>query len=345
MKFVSKNFRKIALLVGISVFSITGCLQNPSLPEITVEIPDAAMILKYFESKGNIINTKLVPPTFRATDIQSYSDIVSVIDLRDKDQFMTGRIPNSVNVRPDSIFKYVQDVAGDSNLVVLVSETGELSAYISTLFWFMDYYNVYSLQFGIASWHEDFGNQIIEELEQRSLMTESDLTNDEFAKSDFSPLPELNLGDLSDIGEIVRKRCSEAIDDLFIINSLRDREKDSYLICYGNLNLYKAHARAGPSPGMGHPPGAVHYQHALIYDLESHANLQTIPSNKQIIIYSFSGQLAACTVAYLRILGYDAYSLRYGGSQLAYKRLLWNEFTRDEIFSVEDIMNFDYDKN
>ena len=345
MRFFNKKFFVPILISHLLAFIFASCLEDPSQPDIEKEISDAAMLLKYFESRGNIINTKIAPPTFSASDIITYSEFITLIDLREKERFQMGRIPNSVNVQRDSIIDYVQNTAGDSNLVVLISETGELAAYVTSIFWLMGYYNVYSLNFGIGAWHEDFGNKIIDEMETRSAMITPELTNDEFAKSDFSPLPQLKLGDLNNIGEIVESLGREVLDDQIIINNLDERENDSYLICYGNLNLYKAHAREGPTPGRGHPLGAVHYQHALIYDLESISNLQTIPSNKQIIIYSFSGQLAAFTVAYLRILGYDAYSLRYGGSQIVYERLLWNEFTRDDIFSVEDIMNYEYDKN
>ena len=98
----------------------------------------------------------------------------------------------------------------------------------------------------------------------------------------------------------------------------------------------------GPMPGYGHSPGTVHYYHEPFYELRSSSSLQTIPTNKEIIIYSYSGQLSAFVVAYLRVLGYNAKSLKYGASQLIYPRLLWSEFTSPFVFDSSKVMNYPY---
>ena len=67
-------------------------------------------------------------------------------------------------------------------------------------------------------------------------------------------------------------------------------------------------------------------------------------TNKKILVYSYNGQISAFIVAYLRILGYEAYSLKYGASQFSLERLLWSEETRDFIFDVTDVKNYQYQK-
>ena len=58
-----------------------------------------------------------------------------IVDLRSEHKFSLGHIPNSINVSKDSIFNYIENNVPDSVLVVLVSESGQLSGYISSLFW------------------------------------------------------------------------------------------------------------------------------------------------------------------------------------------------------------------
>ena len=40
--------------------------------------------------------------------------------------------------------------------------------------------------------------------------------------------------------------------------------------------------------------------------------LDTLPTDKPIVVYCWTGQTSAQVTPYLRILGYDAYSMLYG---------------------------------
>ncbi len=229
-------------------------------------------------------------------------------------------------------------------IVVLVSESGQKSSYLTSLLWFMGYNNVYSLNFGIASWNNDFAQEVLSERNLLSLNNELSLDNTNFPKLDFSALPELNLESSDNISQNILDRINSVWNNDFVIQNLPLGSNSAFVICYGNLNLYKAHALEGPTPGEGHPHGVVHYLADPIFELKSTAYLQTIPSNKKIIIYTYSGQLGASIVAYLRILGYDAYSLNYGASQFIYERLAWGEYTKSYVFDESKVMNYPYDK-
>ena len=45
-------------------------------------------------------------------------------------------------------------------------------------------------------------------------------------------------------------------------------------------------------------------------------------TDRKILVYDYNGQLSACMVAYLRVLGYDAISLEFGANQVFYNRML-----------------------
>jgi rhodanese-related sulfurtransferase len=70
----------------------------------------------------------------------------------------------------------------------------------------------------------------------------------------------------------------------------------------------------GDLTAKGHPPSSVFYMQSNGYysDLRSTSYLQTIPSSKDIVVYSKYGHSSAFVVAYLRLLGYNAKSLLFG---------------------------------
>lgn len=345
MKVLYRNISPFRLLlILISPLFFLSCLNDPEPKEIEMSLSGNSMLLKYLESKGDFINNISGPMTFDAQIVNSGLNFFKIIDLRSKEKYLNGHIPNSINVSKDSIFTFVKNNVPDSILVVLVSESGQLSGYLSSLFWLLGNYNIYSLDFGIAAWNHDFAAEVIDE---RNLISESlDIkkTNQDYAKLNFQPLPEITLKNINDLQSSLEERIHIVANQTFLTEKIGAGSDNHYLVCYGNLNLYKAHAMEGPDAGEGHPIGAVHYKDAHVYDLRSSNDLQTLPPDRKIVIYSFNGQLSAYVVAYLRVLGYNAYSLKYGASIFAHERLLWGEYTKLYVFDESKINNFDYEK-
>jgi hypothetical protein len=58
-------------------------------------------------------------------------------------------------------------------------------------------------------------------------------------------------------------------------------------------------------------------------------DLATLPTDKKILVYCATGQNSASLVGYLRLLGYDAFSLRFGSNSFMNKNAIandWNGF-------------------
>jgi rhodanese-related sulfurtransferase len=66
----------------------------------------------------------------------------------------------------------------------------------------------------------------------------------------------------------------------------------------------------------GHIPDA--YQFTPQLSLKSTEKLNLLPTDKPIVVYCYSGQTSVQVTTYLRILGYDAYSLLSGTNGFAY---------------------------
>ncbi len=63
----------------------------------------------------------------------------------------------------------------------------------------------------------------------------------------------------------------------------------------------------------GHVPGAMQYtpKQSIAYNVD----LTTLPTDKTVVVYCWTGQTSANMAAYLRILGYDAKSLLFGAKR------------------------------
>ena len=51
-------------------------------------------------------------------------------------------------------------------------------------------------------------------------------------------------------------------------------------------------------------------------DLALTAYLKTLPTDKTIVVYCYTGQNSASIAAYLRLMGYDAKSLKFGANSM-----------------------------
>jgi len=81
--------------------------------------------------------------------------------------------------------------------------------------------------------------------------------------------------------------------------------------------------RSASDYAIGHIPGAVNVPFALVAKPE---NLVDYPTDKPILVVCYSGQTAAMTTSILNVMGYDAFSLRFG-------MMSWNAATNMKIYS------------
>jgi hypothetical protein len=147
------------------------------------------------------------------------------------------------------------------------------------------------------------------------------------------------------IPEIIESRIKMLISNGFYSDETQLRymppgNEENYIACYGNSSLYFAPKIDGVE--IGHPVSAVSYRDDPWYELRSYKYLQTLPPNKEIIVYSYNGQLSACVVAYLNVLGYSAKSLLFGANQLFHTRMLNGVALNEFAFTFSEIMNYEY---
>jgi hypothetical protein len=97
---------------------------------------------------------------------------------------------------------------------------------------------------------------------------------------------------------------------------------DYFIINYFGVDDYMGQ---GDSGVPGHIPGA--YQFTPYASLAMDQMLDNIPADMPVVVYGWTGQHSAQLVTFLNMLGYEAYSLKFGANALFHSLLMshcWN---------------------
>ena len=340
MKKITNKIFKLSTFVSI-VFILNSCIDDNISPPLTGELNSTAELLVYFETLGDFANSEFAPALIDAEEVNANLNNYLIIDVRENIDFINGHIEGALNVASDSLYSFIESIIPQNyQKIILVSKNGHASAYYTCLLRLSGINNVYTLNFGMASWHLDFAAEWLNALWDDDEVV--NFTADNFPKNDFTNLPVINFGNPNDsIEEKARERILLLLDTGFknteVYRSSFDLFENDLLICYGTSMLY-----SGKLHGIGHKVGTIHYMSSPLYELRSVNYLQTLPPDKTILIYSFNGQLSACITAYLRTLGYDAITLQFGANQIFYSGMLIHPELSAYTFDQTDIKNFPY---
>lgn len=332
------NINFIFALVAI-LLSFQGCLKDNVSSVVSVNLETSALVLRYFESRGDYINSSQMPSAVKPEEVFNNLNNYLIIDVRTKTDYAGGHIPGSFNVSNDSLLQFIKwRNVPNYTKVVIVSAEGQSASYYTCLLRLYGYDNVYALLFGMAEWNSAFSA-----IWQNNLgyypPQDIHFTSKSNSLNKMSPLPPVKLGSSSQnlddkiksrIAEIIKKGFTLDTNYQYFTNGLYNKSV-YYLVCFGNDTLYY----------NGHFDNTVYYNPA--YDIRSTLNLQTFPTDKKILIYSYSGHLSAFLTAYLRVLGYDAKTLMYGASSFMYNSLMQDQKVfAPFVFLENDIHNYSY---
>jgi len=292
----------------------------------------SAQLLAYLEKHGNFINSDAVPALISAEVVFNNMDKNHlIIDIREEDAFSLGHIEGAKNITPDSILYFFENIIEPNSFdtIVLTCDIGARSSYVCALLRLLGYDNVFSLRFGLASWHHSIAENTW--LSALSSKLEGRLDTIPSALSSRTELPYLPSAQ-SDMYKVLRERVSkllaENIREIIVgIDAVLENPDQYYLINYWPYELYK----------KGHLPGAVQFTPKQAFHSES--QIQNVPPDKPVLIYCYSGQNGSFVAAFLRVLGYDAYSMKYGANSFIYETMK-NTQRPSRVFSENHIKNY-----
>ena len=237
-----------------------------------------------------------------------------LIDVRLKEDYDKNHIEGTINVEYEDLFDYFFNEINpkDYEKILLICQSGMRTTFATSIFMALGINNVYSLKFGTSSWHKDIATEWISQPSDdytENLVNESNL--EELKVYDF-PLIE---ADSETSYEILKNRAKVLLSESYRNYSYRFNKIEDlaefYIICYENSDLYE----------LGHIPNAHFYSSA---DLLRNSKLSTLPNDKPILLYDSDGQMTGFINGYLRLLGYETYSVSFGANSFMYDVILKN---------------------
>ncbi len=305
-----KNQNSLLLFIMLLIAVSCGNLRDTDTPQ--GELNESEILLAYLEENGNLINSASVPALVDADYVAGmlHGNNIHIIDLRPAREYAAGHIEHSVNIEPGAILEHFEQRIEPNSfeLIVLVCQNAMLSTYVNSVMLLMGYDNVVSLRYGLSSWDQEIAGR--NWLDARSSHLEGRLETSPEFKNPPGRLPVINTGEISGY-RILRARAKEvlAMDTEELNKGIEDvmEEPDSfYIINYWPQHLYN----------KGHLSSAIQYTPKSA--LHSDQYINTIPANRPVITYCYTGHHSGYVTAFLRLLGYDAYNLPYGANSFIY---------------------------
>ena len=283
----------------------------------TVEInSEAKELLKYLTENGDYVNSREFPSMISPESVFSVlSENTLVIDMRKSEIYVTGHINGAVNVLitdlPDYFSTKIKPFEYDK--IVLACYSGQSSSYVILFFRFMGYGNVYSMRWGMSGWNNKMDNKWMANISSKYEDKLEITDNPKAAPGDF---PKIGSGK-STGAEIMDERVKALFKDYenagITADSVFAHPEEYYIINYERKDKYDA----------GHIPGAVRYKPNGTLGII--AEMQSIPSDREIVVYCSTGHNSAFVTAYLRLFGYNAKTLRYGNNGFMHDRMIRDE--------------------
>jgi rhodanese-related sulfurtransferase len=231
-----------------------------------------------------------------------------IVSVRSAEHYALGHIPGAINIpwrelaKPENLAK----LPTDRQIVTYcyTGHTGQVSATALRLLG----YDVTNLKYGIMGWTKNdevvVATRFGPDTDQRDYPVETELNE----ATETYAYPELNTGE-SDPAEIVR-----AAVDAYLSSDAAPTTSDDAL--FDNLNdgdtsndPVVLSVRSPDQYAVGHIKTAINIPWSQIANPE---NLAKLPTDRQIVVYCYTGHTGQVATTILAVLGYDAVNLKYG---------------------------------
>jgi rhodanese-related sulfurtransferase len=313
---------------------VVGCSKDDSTP-VQPTINESELLVQALEgSDGGYLNTAcpaIVDAKLVYEDINGMKKW-ALIDIRALADYNLGHVNGAVNVPVANILTYMKSISPSSfEKVVVICYTGQSAAYTVAILRMAGYSNVFAMKFGMSSWHKDF-DRITSKLSSQYV---SQFVDTDYPKATAGSLPATNTGK-STGAEILQVRIDSVLAQTYSKVSIdaatvMANPSNYYLVNYWPVSDYML---------CKHIPGAIQYTPKA--DLKLSTFLKTLPADKTIVVYCYTGQTSANVATILRVMGYDAKSLAYGTNGMIWQTMKDNLKSRFE--QAVDCNDFAYVK-
>jgi rhodanese-related sulfurtransferase len=303
------------LLVFISI-SFSSCTEATiESREASINIPkidnQSEAIVNFFSNNGDYINGVHSPYLISVDEVKDNLNNYLLIDTRYHEDYVKGHVDGAINVDREKIIGFLKSInIYQYEKIIIIDNTGQGAAYVASILRAIGYGSVFPMKYGMSAWNKEFANHWVNNVGDRP---SSIVTKKVYKKAKKGKLPQINTKGIT-ISEILELRANQEINYNFsiTIDNLIPNMDDYYIINYWPKSAYE----------QAHLKGARWYQPKKSININT--DLTTIPANKKVLVYCYTGQNSSAVVGYLRLLGYDAYSLRFGSNSFMHQAAIKN---------------------
>ncbi len=325
-----KTTRLILFSVLMSFLFITSCKKDET------KINESEVLVNYLESTNSPLGKDYVnsdmPSIIAASEVKTLNETgqIYIMDIRSATDFAAGHIANAHNVALADILTHIEGVdLSPYTKVAIVCYTGQTAGFAASMLRIMGYDKVFSMKWGMCSWNVDFAGKWQSNIGNTYA---SQFTTTATDKGPMGNLPVLSTGK-TEGKDILEARVNFLLSEGFSAASVTGKSVFDNLSTYYVVNYWPD----ADYSGIGHIPGAVQYTPKVSIKLS--ADLKTIPTDKPVAVYCYTGQTSSYLTAYLRLLGYDAKSILFGTNNMIYDLMAG---ASKPVFSDTQIMGYEY---
>ena len=283
------------------------CMELP----VTIGYEPTATFLAMAEAGAAYLNDSAdCPGVLAATALNDNLTDYTVIDIRSQGDYDIGHIPGAYHSSLGTVLTDVGTTIPTDLPFVIACYSGQSAGHVKIAMEMMGYEDTQSLLFGMSSWNAatsgpwngDNGN------------VNNTLTNPETVNNNVD-LMTYNYPVLTgDAASVVATRANAMLTAGFkavSYDGIKDNLDEYFVVNYFGEADYMGTGTAGVP---GHIPGS--YQFTPYTSMGVEDMLHNLPTDKQIVVYCWTGQHSSQVTAYLNMLGYDAVSLAFGSNNL-----------------------------
>lgn len=317
-----KKLTLLLLVVMVSSLFIMGCKEDPVTPPPPPAVNESEILAKYVEANGDYIYSAasfVITAAAYKTAYLADTTKVYIIDIRTATDYNAKSLKGSVNVTLANLYTHIKGLnLANYNNVVVTCYSGQTSAFgvslVRAMLPLASANKVVSLKWGMSSIDSSFATNYWLARTGNPRATQF-FDTDPPAKPAKGNMPVISTGKTTG-AEILEARVNKLLSDGFNITiteaALYANLSANFIINYWPLAYYK---------DPGHIDGAYNYD-PITKPFKIDSVLTTLPTNKPVVLYCYTGQTSAYVGAYLKLLGYDAKTLVYGANSMIFDKMV-----------------------
>lgn len=334
---LQKNWRiamlRRLILVLLSVFTLSmvfGC--SSSTDEGDPELTGAQQFEAMYNAAVDYMTTtspKVVLPATISANLVSDPNYYTVLDTRSEADFTAGHITGAYNVDPTTVLDDIEDIPNFGTKPIIVScYSGQTAGWVTAALNIMGYdassmgWAHSGFRHELDKWTSHIGNLLTDGY--GGYFPETENQNGNLVEFDY---PTLDLG-LTNAGDVAEARIREVLSWGFGSHAIEyqamvddpNYPEDYFILNYFTEAQYEGTDAANMT--AGHIPGAFQFtpKKSLVIGTSGGEGwedmLKNVPLDKKVVVYCWTSQNSSQVAFYLNLLGYDAYSLKWGSNQL-----------------------------